>query len=201
VHVQLTGPVGVPKFRTDTIRMTRLRRAATRPTPQGHHSTTHQRSKLSMLQAGDKAPLFSLPDGDLERVKLPDLIGRKHLVLYFYPKDDTPGCTMEALEFTDLHPEFAALDTEVMGISRDNCVSHGAFRDKYGLNVRLLADTEGEACEAYNVWREKEAHGERRMGIVRSTFIIGKDGLVRHALYDVKPKGHAGQVLELVRGI
>jgi len=152
-----------------------------------------------MLQAGDKAPLFSLPDADMERVNLPDRIGHKHLVLYFYPKDDTPGCTMEALEFTDLQPEFAALDTEVMGISRDNCVSHGAFRDKYGLSVRLLADTEGEACEAYGVWREKEAHGERRMGIVRSTFIVDKQGIVRHALYDVKPKGHAEQVLELIR--
>ncbi len=154
-----------------------------------------------MLQAGDKAPLFSLPDADLERVNLPDQIGRNHLVLYFYPKDDTPGCTMEALEFTDLQQEFADLDAEVMGISRDNCVSHGAFRDKYGLSVRLLADTEGEACEAYDVWREKEAHGERRMGIVRSTFIIDKQGIVRHALYDVRPKGHAEQILALVRGL
>jgi peroxiredoxin len=152
-----------------------------------------------MLQAGDSAPLFSLPDADMERVNLPDLIGQKHLVLYFYPKDDTPGCTMEALEFSDLHHEFAALEAEVMGISRDNCVSHGAFRDKYGLSVRLLADTEGEACSAYDVWREKEAHGERRMGIVRSTFIIGKDGRVRHALYDVRPKGHAEHILQLLR--
>jgi len=154
-----------------------------------------------MLQAGDKAPLFSLPDADMERVNLLDKVGHKHLVLYFYPKDDTPGCTMEALEFTDLQPEFAALGAEVMGISRDNCVSHGAFRDKYGLSVRLLADTEGEVCEAYGVWREKEAHGERRMGIVRSTFVVDKEGIVRHALYDVKPKGHAEQVLELVRGL
>ena len=154
-----------------------------------------------MLQAGDKAPPLSLPDADMERVNLPDLVGRKHVVLYFYPKDDTPGCTMEALEFSDLHGEFAALDTEVMGVSRDTCVSHGSFRDKYGLNVRLLADTEGEACQAYDVWREKEAHGERRMGVVRSTFIIDKHGLVRHAIYDVKPKGHAEQVLELVRGL
>jgi peroxiredoxin len=152
-----------------------------------------------MLQAGDKAPLFSLPDADMERVNLADRIGSKHLILYFYPKDDTPGCTMEALEFTDLHPEFAALGAEVIGVSRDNCISHGAFRDKYGLSVRLLADTEGEACEAYGVWQEKEAHGERRMGIVRSTFVIDKEGTVRHALYDVKPKGHAEQILDLVR--
>jgi len=137
----------------------------------------------------------------MDRVPLERFRGNKHLVLYFYPKDDTPGCTMEALEFTDLQPQFEALDTEILGISRDTCQSHGTFRDKYGINVRLLADTEGEACEAYGVWQEKEAHGEKRMGIVRSTFIVDKAGVIRHALYDIKPKGHAAQVLELVRGL
>jgi peroxiredoxin len=154
-----------------------------------------------MLQPGDKAPLFSLPNADMERVTLEQLNVGRNLVIYFYPKDDTPGCTMEALDFTDLQPEFDAADTDVVGISRDTCTSHGAFRDKYGLSVHLLADTEGEACEAYGVWREKEAHGEKRMGIVRSTFIVDRAGLVRHALYDVKPKGHAAQVLELVRSL
>ena len=152
-----------------------------------------------MLQPGDQAPEFSLPDADLERVSLEQDKNNSHLVLYFYPKDDTPGCTIEALEFTDLQPEFDALDTQVLGISRDNCSSHGSFRDRYGINVRLLADPEGEACCAYDVWREKEAHGEKRMGIVRSTFIVDKDGKIRHALYDIKPKGHAAQILELVR--
>jgi peroxiredoxin len=152
-----------------------------------------------MLQPGDMAPEFSLPDADMDRVTLDRFRGRKHLVLYFYPKDDTPGCTLEALEFTDLQPEFDALDVEIVGISRDNCISHGAFRDKYGINVRLLADTEGEACEAFDVWREKERQGEKRMGIVRSTFVVDKEGTVRHALYDIKPKGHAAQVLDLVR--
>jgi len=122
-------------------------------------------------------------------------------VIYFYPKDDTPGCTMEALDFSDLQPEFEAADTEVLGISRDTCISHGAFRDKYGLTLRLLADPDGEACEAYGVWQEKEAHGEKRMGIVRSTFVIDKQGLVRHALSDVKPKGHAAVVLGLVQAL
>jgi peroxiredoxin len=154
-----------------------------------------------MLKAGDQAPVFSLPDADMERVDLTRQLGKTNLVLYFYPKDDTPGCTMEALEFSDLHQEFMDADTEIMGISRDNCASHGAFRDKYGLSVRLLADTDGEVCEAYDVWREKEARGERRMGIVRSSFIIDKQGVVRHALYDIKPKGHAQQVLELVQGL
>jgi peroxiredoxin len=135
----------------------------------------------------------------MDRFSLESFRDRRHVVLYFYPKDDTPGCTMEALEFTDLQPEFEALDTEIVGISRDSCVSHGAFRDKYGINVRLLADTEGEACEAFGVWQEKERQGEKRMGIVRSTFIVDKGGKVRHALYDIKPKGHAAQVLDLVR--
>lgn len=152
-----------------------------------------------MLQSGDPAPLFSLPNADMERVSLADLIGRRHAVIYFYPKDDTPGCTLEALEFTDLQGEFDAAETEVIGISRDTCISHGAFRDKYGLTMHLLADIDGEACEAYRVWREKEAHGEKRMGMVRSTFIVDKAGVIRHALYDVKPKGHAAQVLDLVR--
>lgn len=152
-----------------------------------------------MLNPGDQAPVFSLPDADMERTNLENLIGSRNLVIYFYPKDDTPGCTMEALEFTDLQREFDAAETDVLGISRDTCTSHGAFRDKYGLSVRLLADTDGEACEAYGVWQEKEAHGERRMGILRSTFIVDKQGVVRHALYDIKPKGHAQQVLDLVR--
>jgi len=154
-----------------------------------------------MLRPGDTAPLFSLPDADLESVRLDQYRGKKNLVLYFYPKDDTPGCTLEAIEFTDLYPEFEALDTEILGISKDNCVSHGSFRDKYGINVRLLADTEGEACESYGVWREKEAHGERCYGVLRSTFILDKEGKVRHAIYDVKPKGHAQQVLDLVRSL
>ena len=154
-----------------------------------------------MLQSGDPAPLFSLPNADMERVSLADLIGRRHAVIYFYPKDDTPGCTLEALEFTDLQGEFDAAETEVIGISRDTCISHGAFRDKYGLTMHLLADIDGEACDAYRVWREKEAHGEKRMGMVRATFIIDKEGVIRHALYDVKPKGHATQVLDLVRAL
>ena len=150
------------------------------------------------IAEGKAAPAFTLSDDKGQKVALKDFRG-KNVVIYFYPKDDTPGCTIEALEFTDLQPEFEARDTEIVGISKDNCVSHGAFRDKYGLNLRLLADTEGEACESYGVWREKEAHGEKRMGIMRSTFVVDKEGKVRHALYDIKPKGHAAQVLELVQ--
>ncbi|MGD8498439.1 MAG: peroxiredoxin [Chromatiales bacterium] len=154
-----------------------------------------------MLQLGDVAPAFSLPDADMDRVDLARLTAERHVVLCFYPKDDTPGCTLEALEFTDLHPEFEACGADIVGISRDTCASHGAFRDKYGLSVRLLADTDGEVCRAYGVWREKEKNGEKRQGIVRSTFIIDRDGVIRHALYDIKPKGHASQVLALVRAL
>ncbi|MET0094023.1 MAG: peroxiredoxin, partial [Sedimenticola sp.] len=93
-----------------------------------------------MLKPGDSAPNFELPNADLEMTQLADFAGKRNLVLYFYPKDDTPGCTIEALEFSDLVDEFNELDTEVLGISRDNCLSHGAFRDKHGLAIRLLAD-------------------------------------------------------------
>jgi peroxiredoxin Q/BCP/two-component system osmolarity sensor histidine kinase EnvZ len=152
-----------------------------------------------MLRAGDAAPEFELPSTDLVMMQSGDFKGSKNLVLYFYPKDDTPGCTIEAIEFSDLVEEFNQLDTEILGVSRDSCLTHGEFRDKHGLAIHLLADLEGVLCSAYDVWREKEAHGEKKMGILRSTFIIDKQGNIRHALYDVKPKGHASQVLDLVK--
>jgi thioredoxin-dependent peroxiredoxin len=154
-----------------------------------------------MLKPGDQAPPFSLPDSDMHIISSTQFYGKQNLVIYFYPKDDTTGCTIEAVELSDLTEEFEQLNTQVIGISRDNCVSHAAFRDKHGLTVQLLADTEGEACMAYDVWREREKNGEKRMTILRSTFIIDKAGIIRQALYDVKPKGHAAQVIEFVRGI
>jgi len=153
-----------------------------------------------MLSAGDKAPEFSLPDADMSITESASLSGKPY-VIYFYPKDDTPGCTMEGIEFTELMPDFEGLGVAVIGVSKDTCVSHAQFRDKFGLSVGLLADVEGQLCEAYGVWREKEAHGEKKMGIVRSTFVIDGEGVIRHAIYDVKPKGHAEQVLELVRAL
>jgi peroxiredoxin len=153
-----------------------------------------------MIKAGDAAPDFELPEADMQMVRASDFIGRPY-VLYFYPKDDTPGCTMEAQEFSDLSDDFAAANCTIVGVSKDTCVSHAAFRDKYGLTVQLLADVEGQLCEAYGVWREKEKNGEKRMGIVRSTFIVDAGGVIRHALYDIKPKGHAEAVLDLVRGL
>ena len=152
-----------------------------------------------MLHANDRAPDFELPTADMDMVRLADYAGNRNLVLYFYPKDDTPGCTMEAMEFSELADEFAAHDTVILGVSRDTCISHASFRDKYGLSIELVADVDGEACGAYGVMQKKEVNGQERMGIQRSTFIIDKDGIIRHAIYGVTPKGHAREVLELVR--
>ena len=152
-----------------------------------------------MLQAGNAAPGFDLPDADMGMVKLASFKGKKNVVLYFYPKDDTPGCTVEAIEFSDLEDELASHDAIVIGVSRDDCISHAAFRDKHGLAVTLIADTEGEACGKYGVWQEKEKDGVKKMGIVRSTFIIDKKGTIRHALYGVSSKGHAHEVLKLIK--
>ena len=148
-----------------------------------------------MLKAGDRAPDFSLPDADMSITESAAFSGRPY-VIYFYPKD-----TMEGLEFTELMAEFEQAGVAVIGVSKDTCVSHAQFRDKYGLSVGLLADVEGQLCDAYGVWQEKQAHGEKKMGIVRSTFVVDGDGVVRHAMYDIKPKGHAEQVLELVRAL
>ncbi len=154
-----------------------------------------------MLQTGMAAPGFDLPDADLRAVSLEKQRGKRHVVLYFYPKDDTSGCTLEALDFTALADDFERAECVVFGVSRDDCGSHASFRDKHGLNVQLLADVDGEVCEQYGVWQEKEKDGVKRMGIVRSTFIIDKNGVIRHALYGVNAKGHAAAVLELVRAL
>lgn len=152
-----------------------------------------------MLSVGDQAPVFELPNADMQMVNSANLKGKSYVV-YFYPKDDTPGCTIEAQEFTDLEDEFSAADTLVFGVSKDDCVSHGDFRDKFGLTVCLLADVEGKLSEAYGVWQEKQKGDVKKMGIVRSTFIIDQAGMVKHALRDIKPKGHAAEVLALIKG-
>lgn len=151
-----------------------------------------------MLQPGEHAPDFTLPDADMEMVKLSRLKGL-NVVLFFYPKDDTPGCTLEAIEFSDHEEEFAALDTHLIGISRDDCISHADFRDKHGLAVQLLSDVDGKACEKYCVWQEKEKDGVRKMCILRSTFVIDKLGTIRHALYGVHAKGHAAEILNFIK--
>jgi peroxiredoxin Q/BCP len=153
-----------------------------------------------MLKVGQSAPTFDLPDGDMNVVSLSGYRGTNNVVLYFYPKDDTPGCTLEAIDFSDLLDEFLGLDTVVLGISMDDCMSHGSFRDKHGLAVQLLADAEGEVCEMYGVLQSKEVEGKgRKRCIVRSTFVIDKNGAVRHVLHGVNARGHASDVLNLVR--
>ena len=156
---------------------------------------------VAALQAGQSAPGFDLPDADMEIISLAGFKNRKNVVLYFYPKDDTPGCTMEAIDFSDMEEEFTGLDTVVLGVSMDDCLSHGSFRDKHGLSLQLLADADGEVCNGYGVLHEKEHDGKKKVCIQRSTFIIDKDGVLKHALYGVSPRGHAAEVLGLVRNM
>ena len=152
-----------------------------------------------MLQAQQTAPDFTTVNENNESISLSDFKDSKSVVLYFYPKDDTTGCTIEANQFTALADEFAELDTVVIGVSKDDCSSHQAFIEKFGLKVMLLADTSGELCEAYGVWREKEKNGVKKMGIVRSTFIIDKQGNIIDAEYGVTAEGHAQAVLDKLK--
>jgi len=152
-----------------------------------------------MLSPGTQAPDFTSPNQHGSPVRLADFRGRKNVILFFYPRDDTPGCTIEANQFTALAGEFARLDSVVIGVSRDSCDSHQAFIGKYGLKVDLLSDAGGELCQLYGVWQEKEKNGVKSMGIVRSTFLIDKQGRLAEALYGVTADGHAGAMLEKVR--
>lgn len=154
-----------------------------------------------MLKQGQAAPPFSAKNQAQQTITLKDFAGKQHVVLYFYPKDDTPGCTIEANQFTALADEFAAAQTVVLGVSKDDCASHQAFVDKFGLKVMLLADTDGKLCKDYGVWQEKEKNGVKKMGIVRSTFVIDKQGKLVDVEYGVNPDGHAQAVLDKVKGL
>ena len=125
--------------------------------------------------------------------------GKKNVVLYFYPKDGTPGCTLQAIGFSDRENEFTKLDTIVFGVSRDAVLSHQAFRDEHGLTVELLADTDWEVCKLYEVIQEKIVDGHPRSCLMRSTFVIDKKGVVRHILQDVNPRGHVDAVLKVCK--
>lgn len=151
-----------------------------------------------MLELGQEAPDFELPSSEMRMVHLSEFRGNKQVVLYFYPKDDTPGCTIESREFSDLQEEFEKLDSVVIGISRDNCMSHEDFRDKYGLTVQLLADVDGAVCNDYGVLQKREKDGVMKEVAVRSTFVIDKDGILELALYDVAPRGHAQDILDIL---
>jgi len=152
-----------------------------------------------MLQVGQRAPSFQLPDASMEMMDLSSYRGKKNVVLYFYPKDGTPGCTIEAIGFSDREGEFTKLDTLVFGVSRDDVLSHQAFRDEHGLTVQLLADTEEEVCRLYEVIEEKIVDGHPKSCLLRSTFVIDKKGVVRHILRDVSPRAHVEEVLKVCK--
>ena len=153
-----------------------------------------------MIGDGDKAPDFDLPDDTGKTVKLSKLKGRP-VVIYFYPKDDTSGCTVEAKDFSALKAKFEAAGAEVIGISPDSVKSHDKFKCKYGLVHTLLADEEKTACEAYGVWVEKSMYGKKYMGVERSTFLVDAKGRIAKSWRKVKVPGHAEDVLEAVKAL
>lgn len=150
---------------------------------------------MMKLKLGDKAPDFGLPDSEGNKTRLSDFSGQ-YVVLYFYPKDDTPGCTTEACEFSSDSRKFKTKGVKIIGISADPPQSHQKFIDKYKLRFTLLSDPNHNVCEKYGVWVEKSMYGKKYMGIARTTFIIGKDGVIRHIYEKVKPEGHSGEVLK-----
>jgi len=149
---------------------------------------------MPLLKEGQKAPLFSLPNQDGKIITLSESAG-KIRILYFYPKDSTPGCTTEACNFRDSFNLLKKKGVEVWGLSKDSQSSHQKFRTNQSLNFDLLSDVEGVVCEKYGVWQEKKNYGKTYMGIVRSTFLIGPDGKIIKAWYGVKVAGHVEQVL------
>lgn len=154
-----------------------------------------------MLQTGQPAPDFTLPHAGGGDVTL-SALAPAPVVVFFYPKDDTPGCTIEAGDFTRLMPDFAALGVQVLGISKDSVASHCAFRDKYELGVVLLSDAGGDTCERYGVWGEKKMRGKTHMGIIRATFLIGPDGTVARVWPKIgNVEGHAEEVLQAARAL
>ena len=146
------------------------------------------------LEPGQKAPDFTLPDQDGTPVSLKSLRGQP-VVLYFYPKDDTPGCTKEACDFRDAQPRFTKGKAVVLGVSLDSGESHRKFIAKFSLPFRLLSDEDAKVSKAYGVYKQKSMYGKTYWGIERSTFVIGPDGTVERALYNVRPKGHAASLL------
>lgn len=150
-----------------------------------------------MLQIGTKAPDFTLFDKEGNAVSLSDFLG-KRVVLYFYPKDNTPGCTRQACAFAGAHKEFEARDVVVIGISRDSVASHQKFAEKYELPFILLSDPERIAIEAYDVWQEKKNYGKVSMGVVRSTYLIDAAGNIEAVMPKVKPDTNAAEILEML---
>lgn len=148
-----------------------------------------------MLEVGMKAPEFTLPDKDGNSVSLTDFLGKK-VVLYFYPKDNTPGCTRQACAFARVYEEFEKISAVVIGVSKDSVTSHQKFAEKHGLPFILLSDPELTAIQAYGVWQEKKLYGKVSMGVVRSTFIIDENGMIEKVMPKVKPDTNATEILE-----
>ncbi len=153
-----------------------------------------------MLNVDQKAPDFKLADETGNNLSLNDFSG-KNIVLYFYPKDNTPGCTTESIGFSALKDQFENLNTIIIGASKDSVKSHQNFITKQNLSVKLLADTEGSLCEDYTVWTLKKLYGREYMGIERATFLIGTDGLIKNIWRKVKVKGHVEEVLDAVKAL
>ncbi|MDO4860803.1 MAG: thioredoxin-dependent thiol peroxidase [Bacillota bacterium] len=148
-----------------------------------------------MLETGTKAPAFSLPDQNGQTHTLDEYRGKK-LILYFYPRDNTSGCTKQACGFGDLYPQFMEKGAVVVGVSKDSVASHKKFEEKYGLPFTLLSDTEKEVLEAYDVWKEKKSGGKATMGVVRTTYLIDEDGVIVKAFGKVKAADNPAQMLE-----
>lgn len=152
-----------------------------------------------MLEVGTKAPGFTLPDKDGSPVSLSDFLGKK-VVLYFYPKDNTPGCTRQACAFAAAYEDFKTLDAVVIGVSKDSAASHQRFAEKHGLPFILLSDPELSAIQTYGVWQEKKLYGKVSMGVVRTTFIIDEAGNIEKVMPKVKPDTNAADILAYLRG-
>ena len=152
-----------------------------------------------MLEVGSRAPDFALQDKDGNFIRLSDFIGKK-VVLYFYPKDNTPGCTRQACAFAGSFQRFKALDVVVIGISKDSAASHQRFAQKYELPFLLLADPELQAIQAYDVWKEKKLYGKTSMGVVRTTYIIDEQGCIEKVMVKVKPDTNAAEILAYLTG-
>ena len=152
-----------------------------------------------MLEVGAKAPEFTLPDKDGNPVSLSDFAGKK-VVLYFYPRDNTPGCTRQACAFAAAYEDFKAMDAAVIGVSKDSAASHQRFAEKHGLPFVLLSDPELTAIQAYGVWQEKKLYGKVSMGVVRTTFIIDEQGRIEKVMPKFKPDTNAAEILSYLRG-
>ena len=153
------------------------------------------------LKIGDIIPNFEAPATSDLHFKLSDYKGKSNIVLYFYPKDSTPGCTIEGNDFGALHETFKAFDTKIFGISKDSMKRHENFRSKQGFPFELISDIDTEICEQFGTWQQKKTFGKEYMGIVRSTFLIDKNSVLRQSWDSVKVKGHADEVLEAVKSL